>query len=131
MILVDSNVPMYLIGAEHPLKSRAVELLHRFTASRERLVTDVETFQEILHRYTAISRREAIQPAWDALNGVIDEVFPVDRDDLERAKQLVLNETGLSARDCLHLAVMERRGVSRILSFDQGFDLYPLVSRLY
>ena len=34
--------------------------------------------QEILHRYVAIDRRDAIQPAFDALLGVVDEVLAVD-----------------------------------------------------
>jgi hypothetical protein len=38
-----------------------------------------EVLQEILHRYVAIRRRDAIQPAFDALLGVVDQVFPVDR----------------------------------------------------
>jgi predicted nucleic acid-binding protein len=29
---------------------------------------------------------------------------------------------GLSARDAVHLAVMHRRGINRILTFDAGFD---------
>jgi hypothetical protein len=33
-------------------------------------VTDAEVLQEILHRYVAIDRRDAIQPAFDALLGV-------------------------------------------------------------
>jgi hypothetical protein len=35
-----------------------------------RLVTDAEVSQEICHRYVAINRREAIQPAFDAILGV-------------------------------------------------------------
>ena len=69
---------MYLVGAAHPHKTDAQRLLERAIANGERLVTDAEVFQEILHRYVAIDRREAIQPAFDALLGVIDEVFPVD-----------------------------------------------------
>ncbi|MGH2443674.1 MAG: type II toxin-antitoxin system VapC family toxin, partial [Chloroflexota bacterium] len=67
MILVDSNVPMYLIGSDHPHKSDARRLLERLVSERQRLVTDAEVFQEILHRYVAIARRDAIQPAFDAL----------------------------------------------------------------
>ena len=36
----------------------------------------------------------------------------------------------LSARDALHVAVMEKVGVSRILSFDDGFDSLPGIERL-
>jgi predicted nucleic acid-binding protein len=36
----------------------------------------------------------------------------------------------MSARDALHLAVMEQHGIERILSFDSGFDGFPGISRL-
>jgi predicted nucleic acid-binding protein len=42
----------------------------------------------------------------------------------------VLGTLRLSARDALHLAVMERHAVSRILSFDSGFDGFPGVTRV-
>ena len=93
----------------------------RFAPDGETLVTDAEVLQEILHRYVAIDRREAIAPATDVLLGVVDEVFPVERVDVERARRLVL-ATPLSARDAVHVAIMRRRGVERILSFDRGFD---------
>ncbi len=68
MIFIDSNVPMYLVGRSHPLKSQAEELLEAAVTSGERLVTSAEVLQEILHRYVAIDRRDAIQPAFDALH---------------------------------------------------------------
>ena len=86
--------------------------------------------QEILHRYSAINRRHDIQPAFDALLNVVDEVLPVDRAVAERAKQIVLSYQRLSARDAVHLAVMERHGIDRILSFDSGFDGFPGITRL-
>ena len=63
MIFVDSNVPMYLVGVAHPHKRDAQRLLERCLGERIPLVTDAEVLQEILHRYTAIRRRDAIQPA--------------------------------------------------------------------
>ena len=58
MILVDSNIPMYLVGAPHPRKSDAQRCLEKLISNRERLVTDAEVLQEILHRYVAIDRRD-------------------------------------------------------------------------
>ena len=130
MIFVDSNVPMYLVGAAHPRKTDAQRLLERVIAERERLVTDAEVLQEILHRYVAIDRRDAIQPAFDALLNVVDEVFPVDLRAIQRAKAVVLERLRLSARDALHLAVMEQQGATRILSFDAGFDDVPGIERI-
>jgi len=87
--------------------------------------------QEILHRYVAIDRRDAIQPAFDALLGVVDEVLPVTRAAVERAKEIVLGYRRLSARDAVHVSVMEQHGIAQILSFDAGFDSFPGISRIF
>jgi predicted nucleic acid-binding protein len=131
VILVDSNIPMYLVGGAHPHKVDAQRLLERSIAAGERLVTDAEVLQEILHRYVAIGRRDAIQPAFDALLGVIDDVLAVEAGDVERAKRIVLGSSRLSARDAIHLAVMEHHGIGRIMSFDTGFDGVPGVARVH
>lgn len=131
MIFVDSNVPMYLVGAAHPHKADAQRLLERSVSERERLVTDAEVLQEILHRYVALDRHDAIQPAFDALEGVVDEVFPIDIAAVERAKTIVLGSHRISARDAVHLAIMEHQGIQRIMSFDAGFDGFPGITRLW
>jgi predicted nucleic acid-binding protein len=130
VIFVDSNIPMYLVGAAHPHKADARRWLEELVSGQQRLVTDAEVLQEILHRYVSIARRDAIQPAFDALLGVVDEVFPVDRAAVERAREIVLGRKGLSARDAIHLAAMQIHGVKRILSFDRGFDDFPGIVRL-
>ena len=121
---------MYLVGGHHPHKTDAQRLLEKLLRDRQRLVTDAEVLQEILHRYVAINRRDAIQPAFDALLGIIDQVLAVDRTVIERAKQIVLEYRRLSARDAVHLAVMEQNGIEQILSFDSGFDSFPGIARL-
>jgi predicted nucleic acid-binding protein len=121
---------MYLVGAPHPHKEDSERLLERCVAEDQRLVTDAEVFAEILHRFVAINRRDAIQPAFDVLLAVADEVFPVDLPIVERAKTIVFGNERMSARDALHLAVMQRQGVDRILSFDRGFDGFPGVERI-
>jgi predicted nucleic acid-binding protein len=130
VIFVDSNIPMYLVGAPHPHKSDARRWLEELVSGQERLVTDAEVLQEILHRYVSIGRRDAIQPAFNAVLGVVDEVFSVDQAAVERARQIVLGHTSLSARDAVHLAVMQIHGARRILSFDRGFDGFPGITRL-
>ena len=131
MILVDSYIPMYLIGAPHPHKLDAQRLLESALAAGERVITDVEVLQEICHRYVAIGRRGAIQPAFDAILGVVDEVVPVEQADVESAKDILLGYGSLSARDALHLAVMRHRNVKRSMSFDRGLDAFPGVERVY
>ena len=130
MIFIDSNVPMYLVGSEHPHKIDAQRLLERCISDEKRLVTDAEVLQEILHRYAAIGRKDAISPAFQAILGIVDEVFAVELRDAERARDILLATQRLSARDAVHLAIMERNSVKTILSFDSGFDNYPGVTRL-
>ena len=130
MIFVDSNIPMYLIGAEHPNKALARQLLERAVAEGEALASDAEVLQEILHRFTAIDRREAIGPAFEALLGVVDVVHSIEMEDVLRARRLVTHSARLSARDAIHVAVMQRRDIDRILTFDVAFDGLPGITRL-
>lgn len=128
MILVDSNIPMYLVGADHPNKATARSMLELAVARRERLVTDVEVIQEILHRYVAIDRRAFIEPAIGSLLGVVDEVYPIELADVARARDIVLTSR-LSARDAIHVAVMQRHGVARVMTFDADFAGVPGIVR--
>jgi predicted nucleic acid-binding protein len=131
LIFIDSNVPMYLIGAAHPHKSEAQLLLERLIAAGQRLVTDAEVLQEILHRYAAIGRREAIGPAFQLLLEIVDDVLSIEKADVLRAGEIVQNRALLSARDSIHIAVMERHGIASILSFDADFDRWPGLKRIH
>lgn len=122
---------MYLVGAAHSRKTEAQILVERIIASRERLVTDVEVLQEILHRYTAINRREAISPAVQLTLDVVDEVYPIEKADVLRASEIAQNPAGLSARDAIHIAIMERNGIRSVLSFDADFDRWPGLQRVH
>lgn len=121
---------MYLVGVPHPHKFDAQRMLEKAVSSNERLVTDAEVLQEILHRYTAIDRLDAIQPAFGALLAVVDDVMPITADDVKAAKDIVMQMTGLSARDSIHAAVMQRHGISTIMMFDRGFAALPGLSIL-
>lgn len=122
---------MYLIGAAHPKKTEAQILLEGLIAAGERLVTDAEVLQEILHRYTAIDRREAITPAMQLTLDIVDEVFPIEKADVMRASEITQNRALLSARDAIHIAIMERQAIGSILSFDSGFDRWPGLRRVH
>ena len=121
---------MYLVGAAHANKDAAIRAIEAAATRRERLVTSAEVFQEILHRYHVSGRENVIQPCIKTLLGLVDETFPIEQQDVLRARDVLLGTPGLSARDALHVAVMQRRDVSRILSFDRGFDRVRTIERL-
>ena len=122
MIFIDANIPMYLVGGEHPNREAARRALEEAVAAGESLCSDAEVLQEILHRYTATRRTDSIDPAFDSLLDVVDVVYPIERADVERARRLLKTAARLSARDAIHVAVMQGRDIGRILSFDTGFD---------
>lgn len=131
MLFIDSNIPMYLIGATHPHKIDARRALEEAISHQVRLVTDAEVFQEILHRYAAIGRRDAIAPAFALLSGLVDDVYPISLETVELARDIVQSYPSLSARDAVHVAAMKRGRVEQILSYDRGFDQYPGIKRVH
>jgi len=130
VIFIDTNIPMYLIGADRDMEQRARERVEDWIGAGEPLCTDAEVLQEILHRYLAIRRPEFIDPAFETLLGVVDVVYPIEREDVERARRVVRTTSRLTARDALHIAVMQRRDVDRVLTFDAGFDGIPGLTRI-
>ena len=130
MIFIDSNVPMYLVGASHPNKDRAVAVLTQLAREGERFVTDVEVYQEILHRYTSIQRPDAIDAAFESLDALVDNTLSFTMSEVRVARDIIASVDGISARDALHVAVMRKAEVSRIFSFDRGFDACPGIDRM-
>lgn len=131
MIFLDSNVLVYLIGAPHPNRDLAVAAIDRLVRSGERMVTSAEVMQELLHLFSRRPASAALQQALNALRGLADEIYPVEAEDVERAHAVWRAHSGLSSRDALHVAVMQRRGVSRILSYDRDFDRIATIERVY
>lgn len=129
MIFLDSNIPMYLVGADHPNKTEARRLIERAVLDGEALVTDAEVYQEILHRYSAIGRLDGMTPTFELLDSLVDEVAAIGRDDTRAARDILLGGLGLSARDALHVAVMRKIECRRIMTFDRHFEAVPGISR--
>ena len=95
------------------------------------MVTSAEVMQEILHRYVALRRTDAIQPALDVLLGLVDEVYPVEAIDVTNARDVLATRAPKSERDAQQVAVMKRRGVDTVQSFDAGFDAVGWLERQY
>ena len=62
---------------------------------------------------------------------MVDDVLPIERRDVLLASEITQGYPRLSARDALHLAVMERHGIGTILSFDGDFDAWPGLQRIH
>lgn len=122
MTFVDTNVIMYAVGRDHPLREGAREFFERSLASGEALVTSAEVLQELLHAYLGAGRLGTLDAALALAHATIPTVWSVEPEDVELARLLVDRHPGLGARDLLHVACCTRRGVTRIRTFDRGLE---------
>jgi hypothetical protein len=128
-VFLDSNVPMYVAGREHPNREPARRLLERVRAGEVEACTSTEVLQEILYRYAGLDRRDLGAQVYDLFVQLCPEVLPVTLADTDRAKTLLDELPAAGVRDALHVAVMLNHGVRTIATFDHGFDAIPGVER--
>lgn len=127
---IDANIPMYAAGAEHALKAPCVAILESIAKGELKAVTDAEVVQEILHRYTALGRRNHAVEVCRLFLQFVPNVLPITRQIIERALEFHLQFSQLQARDSLHVAAMVEYKIARIISADRHFDGVPGIFRL-
>ncbi len=129
-VFVDSNVPMYVAGRDHPLREPARRFLERARAGEIVACTSTEVLQEILYRYAALKRLDLARQVYELFVMLCPVVYPVTLADTDRAKQLVCDGHGIGVRDAIHAAVMLNNDLKEVATFDAGFDLIHEVRRL-
>lgn len=129
-VFLDSNIPMYVAGRAHPNREPARRMLERVRSGEVEGCTSTEVLQEILYRYSALERRDLARDVYDLFAQICPVVFEVTLADTDRARDLLVEHVGLSARDAVHVAVMANRGVECIATFDRGFDGVPGIQRV-
>ena len=128
---IDANVPIYAAGREHPYREPCIRVLAAVNDNPAAFVTDAEVFQEIRHHYLRTERRDAGQVVVESFAAMMQgRVSPVTIDDVLAAGHLAKEHRGLSSRDLLHLAVMHRLGVTRVITADTDFDRVPGIIRV-
>jgi len=123
-IFIDTCIPMYAAGSEHPFKQSCQDILKAVASAKLEAYTDAEVFQEILYRYFSIDRKQIGLQIFDQFSKIMDgAIIPVHFFDLSLARKLSEKEScsHLSPRDLIHLAIMINNGISRIITTDQGF----------
>jgi predicted nucleic acid-binding protein len=129
-VFVDSNIPMYVAGREHPLREPARRFLAQARGGDFDLCTSTEVLQEILYRYAALNRRDLAGEVYDLFVQVCPVVLPVTIADTDRARALITSQAHIDVRDAVHAAVMLNHDISTIATFDEGFDRVPGITRL-
>ena len=120
MTFVDTNVFMYAVGREHPLREPARRFFIEAAEAGRVLVTSAEVLQELLHVYLPADRMETLDAALTLARARMSAVWGVEVEDVELARTLVPRHPGLHARDLLHVASCMRRGVEQVMTFDRA-----------
>lgn len=129
-VFIDSNIPMYVAGRDHPLRDPCIRFLDEVRRGDIEGCTSTEVLQEILYRYSALARLDLAAQVYDLFVQVCPVVLPVSLADTDKAKELLVSLEGMSARDAVHAGVMLNHGISTIATFDAGFDRIPKIKRL-
>lgn len=129
-VFIDSNIPMYVAGREHPFREPAQRFLVRVRSGEIEGCTSTEVLQEILYRYMGLKRVDLALEVYELFVRICPVVFPVTLADTDRAREALRTAEGVSVRDVLHAAVMLNNDVRLVASFDRGFDAIADVERL-
>jgi predicted nucleic acid-binding protein len=121
VIFVDTNVFMYAVGREHPLRERARRFFLRLVENREPSATSAEVMQELLHAYLPVARLETLDAALRLVESSVTEIWPIEAEDVRTARLFIAKYPELGSRDLIHLACCRRRNASSIQTFDRAF----------
>ena len=129
-VFVDSNIPMYVAGRDHPNREPARRFLERARAGEIEACTSTEVLQEILYRYAGLRRLDLASEVYELFVQLCPVVFAVTLADTDRAKSLLTSSPHLGVRDAIHAAVMLNNEVADIATFDSGFDHLAHLTRV-
>ncbi|MFQ5690338.1 MAG: type II toxin-antitoxin system VapC family toxin [Gemmatimonadota bacterium] len=120
MIFVDTNVWMYAVGGQHPLRREARAFLERSLVRGTALATSAEVLQEFLHAYLPVGRLATLEGAMTLARSRSAQIWSIEPRDVLLAHVLVDRHPELGARDLLHLASCRRREVRGLKTFDRA-----------
>lgn len=122
MRLIDTNVIIYAAGKAHPLREGAREVLDQVGEGTLQANIDTEVLQEILHVYYARRERTKGFDTIDDLLLLFPNPFPIGREEIETARDLMRAHSFLSARDAIHAAVVQVNELEGMIIADKVFD---------
>ena len=128
-VFIDSNIPMYVAGAEHENRDPARRFLEQVEGRQIEACTSTAVLQEILSRYIGLGRRDLAGRIYELFVEACPEVLDVTLADTDRARDLIANGVSSSPRHAIHAAVMMNHEIEWIATFDKEFDRIAGVRR--
>jgi predicted nucleic acid-binding protein len=127
---IDTNIFLYSVGRDHPLKPGSVNVIHRIRDGEIAAVINTEIIQEILYHFQSIKQLSiGVKLAQDAVS-ISSRILPVEEIDLSLAIELLEAYPKIQTRDAFHAATMIHNGIKEIISTDPHFDLIQEIRRI-
>jgi uncharacterized protein len=131
-LFLDINVPMYAAGREHSYKKPCAWIMTEIAEGCIKSAIDTEIIQEVLYRYGTLKKWQVAVTMADNLLAILPKVYSIHQGDIRHAVKLFEQYApkGVTARDVIHVAVMQNNGLTKIISTDGHFDIIEGITRL-
>jgi predicted nucleic acid-binding protein len=123
LILLDTNILIYAVGSEHPLRAPCRRVLSAHAEGVIRCFVTIEVIQEFAHARARRSRAEAVRLARFYTGFFRAEI--TGRLDLRAGLTLFEEHPNLGAFDSVLAGVALNREVEALVSADQAFGVIP------
>ncbi|HLZ68392.1 MAG TPA: PIN domain-containing protein [Dehalococcoidia bacterium] len=129
---LDTNLFLRHLTQDDPVRSRRATALWRRVAGGAEVVETVDTvvFETVftLQRFYQVGRSDIRDGVLPLL--LLRGVRLANKRRYLRAFDLYVSMPALSFADSFHIAVMEQRGLTRMVSFDRAFSRIPTLKRM-
>lgn len=130
MIVLDTTVLVYALGADHPLREPCRELIGAIGNGAVGATTTVEVIQEFVHvRARRRGRPDAAELGRDYAE-LLSPLLTVGGDDLTRGLALYEQVDSLDAFDAVLAAVAISTDATALVSADRAFAAVPQLTHL-
>ena len=122
MIVLDTTVLAYAVGADHPLRAPCQRLVRAIAAGEVLATTTIEVIQEFTHvRARRRDRTNAAQLARDYIE-LLSPLLVVEEADLREGLRLFEQSTGIGAFGAVLAGAAHAAGAEALVSADVGFS---------
>jgi predicted nucleic acid-binding protein len=128
-VFIDSNIPMYVAGVEHPNRDPARRILASVQAGEIDACSSIEVLQEILYRYSALKKVALAAEIYNLFVALCPVIYSVTIAETDLARDLLGGGNDIGSRDAIHAAVMLNHKIPLIATFDADFDRIPGIAR--
>jgi len=122
VILLDTAILVYAVGADHPLREPCRRIVSAIGDGRVAATTTVEVLQEFAHVRARRRGRSDAQVTTSTFTALLGPLAQPDTDDLEHGLRLFVEHESIGAFDAVLAAIVQRRDhLTGLLSADTGF----------